>query len=288
MNKTNRALVLPGGGSQGAYAVGALRYTLGVKKREYSHVHGVSVGAVNGAGVAQWGLEAGEKLVDLWKNLNNSQVAKERTLGYASLAWAPSLMDVSPLRILLNKLIDIKSMRSSGIKFSCYAVDLISEDLRTWTQDCEKSQLVEGIMASSMAPIVYPAIRMNGQVLYDGGIRDVAPIGQAIAAGADEIDVILAEGVEIAKWNSEPDRVWNTAPRALQIIVRETIRNDLRTVELYNQLVSAGVRPDKRFIKINLIQPQRALTLDSRDFDPKFIVSLIEQGYADAKIFWNK
>lgn len=282
-----RALVLPGGGSQGAYEVGALSYLCARKGRTYTHVHGVSVGAINGAGVAMWGLEAGAKLVELWHGLDNNKVATSRFLGSLSLAWSPSLMDASPLRKLITELLDVALMRKSGTSFSCYAIDIVAEKMRCWTQFDEKAALVEGMMASSMAPIVYPPVRMERQVLYDGGVRDVAPIRQAIAAGADEIDVILPESVEISKWNPEPDRVWNTAPRVLQIMVREIIENDLRCVDLYNQLVAKGARMDKRRIKLNVIRPLKPLPLDGRDFDPEGIRDLIDQGYADAKVYWE-
>ena len=282
-----RALVLPGGGSQGAYEVGALSYICAQQKREYTHIHGVSVGAINGAGVTMWGLDAGEKLVDLWHGLDNSKVAVDRFLSPLSLAWTPSLMNTTPLRSVIQELLDVRLMRQSGRRFWCYAVDLVTEEIQCWTERDEKSVLVDGMMASCMAPILYPDVRMNGQVLYDGGIRDVAPIRQAIAAGADEIDVILPESIDLSKWNPEPDRVWNTAPRVLQIMVREIILNDLRCVDLYNQLVAAGTRLDKRHIEVHLIRPLKPLPLDGRNFDPKGIRDLIDKGYADAKSYWE-
>jgi predicted acylesterase/phospholipase RssA len=267
--------------------VGALKYMLCEQKREYRHVHGVSVGSINGAGVAMWGLDAGEKLVELWYGLDNSKVAVDRFLSPISLAWSPSLMKVDPLRELLCELVDVVMMRNSGIDFSCYAVDICTEEMHCWTQRDEKAVLVEGMMASSMAPIVYPPVHMNGQVFYDAGIRDVAPIQQAIDAGADEIDVLLPESEDIGPWDADPDRVWNTAPRVLQIMVREIIRSDLRDVERCNELVAAGLHKGKRHIKMNLIRPKKPLPLDARDFDPEGIRKLIDMGYADAKAYWE-
>ena len=65
-----RALVLSGGGSRGAYEIGAWQALneLGVR---LDAVYGTSIGALNAGLVAQGDVE---QAVELWQNINLSQV----------------------------------------------------------------------------------------------------------------------------------------------------------------------------------------------------------------------
>ena len=76
-------LSLSGGGAKGAYEVGALHQLTRMLKSPESHydvVSGVSVGSINAAGVALFGIgeekEMANFLVNLWKKLTNRDIWK--------------------------------------------------------------------------------------------------------------------------------------------------------------------------------------------------------------------
>ena len=124
------ALVLSGGGSRGAYEVGALDFILNdpeLRKRGmHKIVTGTSVGAINGAEVAQYGFDAAGSLMRMWGELDNDKVHKERFLGALSLLFSPSLYDTEPLRRYLTPRVHPELMRDQGVEFAAVAVDLLS------------------------------------------------------------------------------------------------------------------------------------------------------------------
>jgi predicted patatin/cPLA2 family phospholipase len=150
-----------------------------------------------------------------------------------------------------------------------------------------KPQLIKGMLGSSATPILHPNIRTkSGLVLYDGGIRDVSPIRQAIQLGADEIDLVLTMSPQLTKWDaSGPDRVWNTGLRVFEIMFREIVETDLDRVELYNAAVESrhpkGV--GKRIVKIRVIRPTEPLPGDAAQFEPVQTADLMAIGRRDAE-----
>jgi NTE family protein len=284
-----KALVLSGGGGLGAYQVGALQFMLGVLKRPYNIIVGTSVGCINGAEVAMWPIgkevEAAESLWDLWENLQSKDVVDPHFLQPLALLWEPSTHTFVPLKQLLNRRIDMERMRDSGRTFRAVAVDCITGEFVLYGEDCVKPQLVRGMLASSATPILHPPRVTDVQFLYDGGIRDVSPIRQAIQLGADEIDLVLCQSPKLGPWNPDPNRVWNTAPRVFDIMFRELVEGDLDRTEDKNALVEArhprGV--GKRIVKLRVIRPAEPLPGDAAKFEPEQTKRMAEIGRRDAE-----
>jgi len=285
-----RALVLSGGGGLGAYQVGALQHLLGNLGRRHQIITGVSVGCINGAAVAMAPLgqeaDAVAMLTELWSDLRTEQVMDARFLQPASLLWQPSTHGFEPLERLLNELLDVDRMRASGRVYRAVAVDICSGEFRCYGEDMPKPQLVRGMLGSSATPILHPNIRTpTGQVLYDGGIRDVSPIRQAIRLGATEVDLVLCQSPNLKPWEPEPDRVWNTGLRVFDVMFREIVEADLDRVELYNAAVEArhpkGV--GKRIVTMRVVRPAQPLPGDAAKFEPDQSADLMAQGRADAQ-----
>lgn len=284
-----RALVLSGGGGLGAYQVGALTYMLGDRKLPYDIVVGVSVGSINGAEIAMWPIgeepAAAESLCELWADLKTSDVMKYRFLQPLCLAWEPSLTTFEPLeKGALAHRLDVEKMRASGRKYQAVSVDIITGDFRVFSERCSQEQLVDGILGSSATPILHPSRHYDGSVLYDGGIRDVTPLGQAIGLGATHIDIVLTESPKLRPWEMGSDRLWNTAPRVFEIMYRELVNGDLCRLQDVNALVEArhprGV--GKKVITHNLVRPVDPLPGDAAKFEPDQTARLMEIGRADA------
>jgi predicted acylesterase/phospholipase RssA len=99
-------LVLEGGGDLGAFQAGALHeliHTFADKTVAYDIVTGISVGALNGAGLANFKqgeeIEASEFILDLWRGLSRDEVLKNwNWVGIVrGILFETSLWDSTPL-----------------------------------------------------------------------------------------------------------------------------------------------------------------------------------------------
>ena len=128
------ALVLAGGGSRGAYEIGVWRALTELDER-FQLVTGSSVGAINGAVVAQGEFELAERM---WKELETSRVfdlpldetlpqkqkrrAAMRLFGLAVVREGGA--GTGALAGLLAQYLDEEKVRQSPIDFGVIAVDL--------------------------------------------------------------------------------------------------------------------------------------------------------------------
>lgn len=307
-----RALVLSGGGGFGAYQVGALQHILGELKIQYDIVVGTSVGAINGLSIAMYqkGDEvlAAADLLQQWLDLKTSDIVEPRWLQPLSLLWSPSTHSVEPLRQLLLERFNCPLSKW----FSCVAVDIVTGDTHRWTNANTREEIVEGVISSSMTPIIHPSNNIDGKVFYDGGLVDVSPSRLAIDLGATEIDIILTQSPKVPLWDPNPDRLWNTAPRVFTLMFRELVKGDIHFIQLYNALAEArdlaralGDDPraaalnhqldqleinieDKRVVKVRLLYPSEPLPMDPSMFEADEIRAVIDIGLEDArKVDWG-
>ena len=102
--KTCHALVMSGGGSNGAWEAGVLYglvHSGNPEDYKWDVVTGVSAGSINTAGIGVWApgdeVKGTETLVGLWGNLQSSDIYHDRPFGLLpSLLFAPSLYDTRP------------------------------------------------------------------------------------------------------------------------------------------------------------------------------------------------
>ena len=128
-----RALVLSGGGSRGAYEIGAWQAfsELGVR---FQAVYGTSAGAINAALFAQGDLE---KASSLWENINikqlmnaededfaiDSMISRKRDVIPFLIENAKHLqVDTAPMEAFLNAHLDEGAVRASGIDLGVMTV----------------------------------------------------------------------------------------------------------------------------------------------------------------------
>lgn len=196
MKKRKTALVLGGGGSRGAYEVGVWQglRELGIK---IDLVTGTSVGAINGAFVAQ---DAFDLAVALWKEVETSMVFDMEIKDIIT----NSGIGTTKLKALLDKFLDEGAIRRSPIGFGLVTVEFPSMDpLFLMIDQIPEKKLSDYILASSA---LFPALKVHeiGEKKYvDGGFSDNLPVGMAIDHGATHVIAVdldvagyyLAEGV---------------------------------------------------------------------------------------------
>jgi NTE family protein len=304
-----RSLVLSGGGAKGAFEVGALQYIEEQRPAEfnYNNIAGVSVGALNGAMMAQ---KKFEQLKTLWNQLSNDKVYTGR-VSVPQALWRivrgkKSILGIEPLIRQIESNIDIKDI---VIDFRCGIVSLHSGEyhsLRHTDFGSSNNDFRNAILASATMPIIWEPVkkltttRTTYTGLVDGGVRNVSPLKDIIADNPDEIVIINCSNEKI---NSEPDagkNIFKIALRTLtDITINEIFRTDIEEFVKVNEIVeqctrggltvfrdTAHTKPYKYF-KAIIIEPEYSLG-DSLDFSQTSIQQRWQAGYKAAQAAYAK
>jgi NTE family protein len=192
MMKKKVAFVLGGGGSRGAFQVGALRALLEAGIYPDLLV-GSSIGAVNAAFFAIHCLPQRDisPLEEVWK-----EAAKENLLP-ASHLWLTvrtlfNKHPASPVHRLKDFFIDhgidenLRFKDLPGVELFCVASDLNHSSLQVYGRD-PNERVLDGVLASSALPPWATLVEANGSLLLDGGALSNLPVEQALKLGATQI-----------------------------------------------------------------------------------------------------
>ncbi len=306
------ALVLSGGSMKGTFQAGAIRELL-IRGLQPDAVYGISVGALNGAYLANASGEAarrgvrpdwrtiGQSLWDFWvRNVRTPRdIVRRRStlhLAYAFLFKKfNGLTDTKPLHDLVRRTISEENLRAAPLIFKVGCVnmgsgELLVEDITK--PDARGGGMIEYILASAAIPIVMPLVKMEGQSpsggpawLTDGGVRDVALIGKAIDDGADRIICILCQTEHVSTVSYDFGNLIQYAERLMEIIVNETVNNDLETALRLNALLPSDGSPmkegplaGKRRVEIGIIRPQREPAIGLETFAADDVLRCLEMG----------
>lgn len=283
-----RALALLGGGSKGAYQVGAISHLIGELGIHYDILCGVSVGALNAANVAMFprGRErdSAANLLKVWHGVTTRGIRQRwAPFGVLHMFWRPSLYDSTPLIELVRQEMDATAIRTSGKRLSVGAVSLNTGEYRNFEQD--HPAIVDAVLASSAFPGMFCPIEIEGQLWMDGGLRNASLLKTAIDMGACDIDVIMTSPPSNAvDFTTQPTAV-DVIVRAMDVISDEMMEHDLRSTMLINRLVEARRIDGKRRVGVRILRPQHRLPGKSLEFDPKDIRYMIDLGRNDATAF---
>lgn len=285
-----RALVLSGGGSRGAWQVGALK-ALAEENRSWDTIHGVSVGALNGAWIAMHPKEAQpasiEKLVEIWNRIEKTEEIyapwARWGLKYLYSMWKGSLHTGKPLRKMVESFWDGCKIQDSGTKLTVGCVSL--NDGRYHAIDHTNMKILDYVLASSHLPLVFEPLLIDGEYWVDGGIRHQIPILEALKEEPDEIDVIvtspvLSNRVEPIKELTSMSKV---AIRASEVLSDQVYANDYFTiVRAMKSIEKHGFA--NREIKIRLYAPVVQPMGTSMDFSGTILKAGMDQGYRETRI----
>lgn len=280
-----RALVLSGGGSKGAYQVGALQYLIGELKISYDILCGVSVGAINASFLSMFpnGEEnlSIDKLTEFWQGITTDKIYKRWfPFGRLHAIWNNSFYDSSPLHKLIKSNLYLDKIRNSGKRVSVGTVSLSSGKYTTFTQ--ESDYFVDAVIASASFPGMLEPVKFMNHSWIDGGVKEISPIKEAINMGAEIIDVLMTSPeVRIKHFIENPTTV-DVLKRCLDLSTDKIMSNDIEKAEMYNILARSGVS-DKKEIKIHIIRPQFNLVDDLLDFEHSKILDMMQKGYDNAK-----
>lgn len=198
-----RAIVLGGGGSKGAYQIGAWKALreLGI---EYDIVTGTSIGACNGALMVQGDYD---RAFELWQSIDIDKVVlnglnlrtdlnyymehSDKLLGFLKTYTSNKGMDTTPLLNLLGHFIDADRFFASSVDYGLVSVRFPSmQPVQKQKDSIPKAQLQDWIMASCSCFPAFPIYEIDGEGYIDGGYYDNLPISLAFRLGAQEVIAI--------------------------------------------------------------------------------------------------
>ena len=208
MKNKKKAIVLGGGGSLGAYQVGAFKYLYEIGY-DYDIVYGTSIGSVNGLVMSQ-GLESYPYLQELWDNITIKDITNddiEMYMNFESKAnTIKSIKDIvtklkGNIKTLgantdnfynfLTKKVDINKVLNSPIDFKLNTINITIPHITVIDKRKMGNKLIDYVIAScSATPVLQPHKIRHGFIYnwyVDGGFNDNLMISQALEDGYEDI-----------------------------------------------------------------------------------------------------
>jgi NTE family protein len=240
-------LVLQGGGALGAYQVGVYEamHEAGV---EPDWVIGTSIGAINAALIAGnspqnrikrlrefWARVEqgpGPDLIGLFTGLSNASAnlatmfkgipafftpnpaawfGSHTQLGVQNAAY----YTVAPLKETLADLIDLDHLDARHVRLTVGAVNVRTGEMR-YFDSRDEAVCIEHVLASGALPPAFPAVDIDGDPYWDGGIYSNTPIEAVLDDKPRQDSVIFA----VQMWNPEgpdPASLWDVMGRQKDI-----------------------------------------------------------------------
>lgn len=323
-------LVLQGGGALGAYQLGVYQamHEAGI---EPEWVVGTSIGAINGAIIAgnppdqrmaqlhafwdRMEIRGAPGLGNTWSNLNTMTMGlpgffrpnmatlfgQRAALGIEQAAY----YSTSPLRETLSKLIDLDYLDSKATRLTVGAVNARTGAMTYF--DSRRAHLrIDHVMASGALPPAFPAVRIDGEPYWDGGIYSNTPTEVVMDDNPRRNSVIFS----VQLWNPsgpEPSSLWEINGRQKDIqfasrsashvaeqqkihklrhIIRELVKHmpeDQRQQPDVAELAAWGCGTTMHMVQLTAPRLDNEDHTKDIDFTRRGIDQRWEAGYADAR-----
>jgi NTE family protein len=200
-------LVLQGGGALGAYQAGVYQ-ALHEARLEPDWVIGTSIGAINGSLIAgNGGTGRPASLQEFWRRMTIGALDglgeawrcaapamakwsiiagglpaffQPNLMAFCSNAWplgaeSAGYYSTLPLRRTLSELVDCDRVNSGEMRLTVGAANIATAEMRYF--DSRDTRLtIDHVMASGALPPAFPAVRIDGQLYWDGGILSNTPV----------------------------------------------------------------------------------------------------------------
>jgi NTE family protein len=253
----SRSLVISGGGSKGAFAVGVIKRLL----REYPSLSfDTYVGTSTGSLIAPLAAMGEFALLEkLYTSITNDDVIETGNIG--DRITENSIFGASPLWDLILQYYNddnYEKLLASGKKLFLTTVCLQTSELVVFTTDTNPKlsnnyevktivnadQFRKAVMASACQPVFMPPIKVNLKVpdeanphfqYVDGGVREYAGVQMAIDAGATEIFTILLSTGEKVIVDTEFKSIFPILQQTIDIFTEDVGKNDLIIPTQYNE-----------------------------------------------------
>ena len=213
-----KALVLGGGGAKGSYQMGVWQ-ALRERGMEFDIIVGTSIGAMNGALIAQNDFALAD---EVWSSIEYQNIfGDERQDEIRNINSIPDMikfavndaviegsLDSAPLERLVKNAIDEEKIRSSKSRFGLVTVEFpIMRPITPMIEDMPQGSVYKYLMASAACFPVFAPYEIYGVRYVDGAYYDNIPINFAMEQGALDIIAVDVDGVGIVKQPKTNDGV---------------------------------------------------------------------------------
>jgi NTE family protein len=328
-------LVLQGGGALGAYQ-GGVYEALHEAKIEPDWIIGTSIGAINASIIAGNAVEHRlDRLREFWRRMERNAFwnAFPAWTGIADSlsAWAtvtggiPGFFETNPraflgahvplgsdtagyystapLRKTLTDLVDFSRINKNTPRLMVGAAHVRTSMMHYFdSRDAEIK--VEHIMASGALPPAFPAVRIDGELYWDGGILSNTPTEAIFDDNPRRNSLIFA----VHMWNPtgpEPGTIWEVLHRQKDIqyssrianhivrqreahrlrhVVNELVKyvpDDVRRSALVRELAAYGCPTRMHVVRLLAPRIENESHIKDIDFSPSGIRERWQAGYAD-------
>jgi len=227
-------LAMPGGGALGAYQAGVYE-ALCESGLEPDWVIGTSIGAINAALIAGNAKHARlDRLREFWQRVEQKPSWGAWSIVAGGLpafftprlhAWADprapvgldraSYYTTEPLRRTLDELVDADLLAKGSPRITVGAVAVRSGRM-TYFDSRHTPLRIDHVMASGALPPAFPAVRIDGEAYWDGGIYSNTPVEPVIEDRPHRSALIFAVNI----WQRtapEPRSIWEVMARQKDI-----------------------------------------------------------------------
>jgi NTE family protein len=278
-NARQVVLVFQGGGALGAYQAGVYQ-ALHEAGLEPDWIIGTSIGAINGSLIA--GNEVKDRLAKLeefWRRMKRKEIwgasswpGLPDTLSYWTtvLGGIPGFFEPNPMAFLgahfplgsdhagfystmplqrtLSELVDFSLIRRCTPRLTVGAAHVRTSQMR-YFDSRETDLTVRHVMASGALPPAFPAIRIDGDLYWDGGILSNTPAEAIFEDNPRRNSLVFA----VHMWRPtgpEPETIWEVLNRHKDIQYSSRVASHIarqRQVHKLRHVVSELVKyiPEK-------------------------------------------
>lgn len=194
-DRPGTVLVLGGGGMKGVAHVGAWKAIEEAGIR-VDAIMGCSIGALVGCTIA--GGHGWRELAEIARALKKDDIVSinRRAVLFGGVR-EEAVFDGPHYLDYIRRNVPLKSFGDARIPIRVNAVSLVSGTERWFgTGVDEETPVADAIYGSCAIPIYFPPLKLNGDVLVDGGVMDVLPVKAAAEWARDRI-IAIDVGSEI-------------------------------------------------------------------------------------------
>lgn len=266
------ALVISGGGSRGAFAVGALEVLL-ERGWKFDIISGTSTGALIASLAA---INDIDTLVKIYTSVRTKDILRLNWRRF----FRDAIYDTKPLKKLIRK--TMRGERYTQLMESKITILLCRVGYQTGSVLYGSQHPVEGrpeiqpwpnfdgyvsaLLASTNEPTLMPPVQVDGETCFDGGVREVVPLRIVSTLGAERVVVIVNSPTAPALVSDPYTKIVAIGTRTLDLMTTEIANDDL--------LCANGVI---------VIRPTQPLPGSSLEFDPEEMQQMRKIGREQAK-----
>ncbi len=254
-------LALQGGGSHGAFTWGVLDRLLEESDVEIEGISGTSAGAMNAAVVAQGmaigGRDEARRLLGMfWERIGQAaewnpvrRSPFDMLMGRWNIDASPAAMvadlthrvaspyqfnpmNLSPLRDVLETVIDTDHIRNSPVKLFVSATNVRTGRIRVFDHN---DVSVEALLASACLPTLFHAVEIDGDPHWDGGYIGNPALWPMIY-GCESPDIVVVQINPLIR-EGTPRTAVDIVNRLNEISFNSSLMNEMRAISFVEHLI---------------------------------------------------